>query len=120
MASPNQKIGSTAEEKASLFLQNQGLKPLARNWRNRYGEIDLIMLDNDDVVLVEVRSRRSTGYGDAIESVTHKKRAILLRTAEAWLCRYRKGPQPNVRYDVVGISGDKLEWVKNAFDADNR
>lgn len=118
MADRSSKTGKAAEETAYLFLQKQGLRPLARNWRNRCGEIDLIMQDNDDVVFVEVRERNNIHYGSAIESVDYRKRGTLLKTSQAWLCLQNKTSHP-VRYDIVGISGGKLEWIKNAFDADN-
>ena len=106
--------GADAEERAARHLQAQGLKLLARNWRCRCGEIDLIMRDGAALVFVEVRARGRGDYGGAAESITAAKQARLRRTAEAYLtqCRHRGA----CRFDAVLIDAERLTWLRGAFD----
>ena len=120
MAGHNQKTGKTAEDAACQFLQTQGLRLIAKNWRSRQGEIDLIMQDHDHVVFVEVRTRKNDHFGSASESVGRKKRQNLIRTSMSFLQTRGWSEQKNGRYDVIGIVNGQLEWIRNAFDADDQ
>ena len=105
--------GLCAENVVKDYLVNQGLIWVISNYNVRVGEIDLIMRDGETLVFVEVRSRRSNKFGDAIESITHQKRQKLLRTAACYVQnKHYLGP---MRFDVVGITAGQLEWIKNAF-----
>lgn len=107
--------GADAEARAADHLRQQGLTLLTRNWRCRHGEIDLILRDGGTLVFVEVRARSRADYGGAAESITAAKRGRLLRAAEAYLAETRyRGP---CRFDAVLIEGDRLAWLRNAFDA---
>ena len=75
--------GQHAERACCEFLQQQGLKLLARNYRGRHGEIDIIMQDKDALVFVEVRYRKNNHYGGALESVTAGKQARIQAIASA-------------------------------------
>ncbi len=77
--------GDAAEARALAWLQARGLRCLARNYRCRLGEIDLIMQDGDTVVFVEVRQRRSARFGGAAASITPAKQARLTLAAEHYL-----------------------------------
>jgi putative endonuclease len=107
--------GVEAEERAARYLQAQGLKLLARNWRCRFGEIDLILRDGATLVFAEVRARGRSDYGGAAESITAAKRGRLQRSAAAYLaqCEHRGA----CRFDAVLIDGDRLTWLRGAFDA---
>lgn len=108
--------GRAAEEQALAFLRRAGLRLLARNYRARSGEIDLVMQQDETLVFVEVRYRRSQRFGSAVESVTAGKQRKLLNTAGRFL-QERKLDVP-CRFDVVGIcgsQGSKIEWIKDAF-----
>ncbi len=107
--------GADAEDRAARHLQGQGLVLLARNWRCRHGEIDLIMRDRTTLVFVEVRARQASGYGGAAESITAAKRGRLQRSAEAYLARH--GHHGASRFDAVLIDGERLTWLRDAFDA---
>ena len=110
------KKGEEAEQYAASYLQNQQLTLLQRNYRCRFGEIDLIMRDDDTLVFVEVRMRTSEAFGGAAASITLSKQAKLLRTARHYLSELNT--EPACRFDVVLISGNdgsKVEWIKNAF-----
>lgn len=106
--------GAAAEDRAADHLQRQGLKLLARNWRCRAGEIDLIMQEGNALVFVEVRSRASTAFGGAAASITPAKQAKLIRAAEHYLLQH---PNPaSCRFDAVLIDGNNLQWLRNAFE----
>lgn len=107
--------GQAAEERAARYLKAQGLALLARNWRCQFGEIDLILRDGATVVFVEVRSRHRSAYGGAAESITAQKRARLQRAAAAYLAQ--SGHRGACRFDAVLIDGERLTWLRGAFDA---
>lgn len=113
-----QERGRDAEERARVYLEEHGLCLLARNYRCRFGEIDLIMQDGDALVFVEVRLRTSLKFGGGLTSVDGAKRNRLIATAQHYL-QARRRPMP-ARFDVIAIDSDaRVEWVKNAFDANN-
>jgi len=107
--------GAAAEQLAATFLQRHGLKITHRNYRCRFGEIDLIAQDGKSLVFIEVRSRRSEDFGGAAASITQDKRDKLLRTARHFLAQTRSAAP--CRFDAVLIHGEppRLEWIKNAF-----
>lgn len=109
-------LGQTAEAHAERFLEAQGLKRVARNWRCRFGEIDLIMRDHATLVFVEVRLRSSANFGGAAASVTSGKQRKLLAAAKLYLGNLAE--LPPCRFDVVALTdnGGKPEWIQNAFD----
>ena len=109
--------GSHAEDRALLFLQARGLKLLARNWRCKLGELDLIMQDGDTLAVVEVRSRARSDWGTAAETVDARKQARLVRATQLWLARRPELAEQPLRFDVVTLDGGELEWRREAFDA---
>ncbi|MGH8659387.1 MAG: YraN family protein [Gammaproteobacteria bacterium] len=117
MLSLTQNTGHWAEELASRFLEQRGLRLLNRNYQCRYGEIDLIMEHDDALVFVEVRYREGTRCGSSAESIDARKRERLLKTAQHYL-RTSTKDQP-CRFDAVLIEGLKaqprIEWVTGAF-----
>jgi putative endonuclease len=112
--------GRLAEDQALGFLQQAGLKLIARNFHSRYGEIDLIMEDGRTLVFVEVRYRSSDRYGSAEESVNHRKQARLVLTAASFLKEKRLN-RPT-RFDVAALSpgpeGLSVAWIKGAFQSE--
>jgi putative endonuclease len=109
------KRGVEAEAMAAAFLEHKGLKILARNYRCRLGEIDLVAREGDTTVFVEVRSRRSSAFGGAAASITAAKRQRLLKAARHYISRQRALPQ--CRFDALLIQGEPphIEWLRNAF-----
>lgn len=108
-------LGRDAESRAAAFLQAQGLKLQARNWRCRFGEIDLVMQDGPTLVFVEVRLRSRSDFGGAPASVTPTKQRRLLAAARQYLATLRT--LPPCRFDVVALSGSGApEWIRNAFE----
>lgn len=113
--------GDAAERRALDHLQAHGLVLVERNYRvargpsARGGEIDLVMRDRGTLVFVEVRARADARHGGAAASVGAAKRSRLVRTAQHYLLRYPSPPP--CRFDVVGIDGDRIDWIPAAFDA---
>lgn len=110
-------LGSEAENIAAIYLQQQGLIMLERNYQSRYGEIDLIMRDGRTLVFIEVRLRSSAGFGGAVMSITPSKQQKIIKTAEHYLQMHGN---TNCRFDVILMnkaSNDGVEWIPNAFDA---
>lgn len=107
--------GKQAENLAASFLQKQGLRLVARNYRCRMGEIDLIMEQGGTLVFVEVRMRRGAGFGGAAASITGNKQRKLIHAAQHYLQQQAK--LPPCRFDALLLEGLKIEWIKDAFSA---
>lgn len=108
-------LGQGAETRAAAYLETQGLRLVERNWRCRFGEIDLVMRDGATLVFVEVRLRSRSDYGGAAASVTPAKQKRLLAAARQYLGTLKA--LPPCRFDVVALSGSAPpEWIKNAFE----
>jgi putative endonuclease len=106
--------GKSAEDQAHDFLVGKGLKPVCRNYRCKQGELDLVMSDQQALVIIEVRYRKSNVYGGALESITASKQARIIAATQHYLSTLRID-RP-LRFDVVAISGDNsIKWIKNAF-----
>ena len=107
--------GRHAEDRAAAFLQQQGLTLIERNYRCRFGEIDLIARDGSTLIFVEVRLRSSDGFGGAAASITAAKRGKLTRAARHYLADMAR--MPTCRFDalLVGGADHSVEWIKNAF-----
>jgi putative endonuclease len=111
--------GAAAEDAAQRFLERQGLKLVARNFRCPGGELDLVMRERDTLALVEVRSRGRSDFGSAAESITARKRARLVLAARSFLAAHPEHARQPVRFDVVAFDrGGAPQWLKNAFEAE--
>ena len=113
---PAQAMGADAEERAARFLAGRGLAIVARNYRTRFGEIDLIARDGATLVFVEVRLRSSARFGGAAASVDARKRRRIEATARLYLARL--GAEPPCRFDVITLDrdGDEVSgWLRGAF-----
>lgn len=109
--------GRAAERHAAELLRKQGLRVLARNWRCRFGEIDLVARDGPTLVFVEVRLRASAAFGGAAESIDAAKRRKLIAAANLYLSA--RGAASPCRFDAVLIEADgHTRWVRDAFRAD--
>lgn len=103
MSKDRMRLGQLGEGLAAEHISKQGMLILGRNWRCRWGEIDIVALDGEQLVIVEVKTRRSTRHGPPFESVTPQKMARLGRLGAAWLAD-RGGRVSRIRVDVVGVS----------------
>lgn len=110
------QLGGQAEELAAAYLNQQGLKLVASNYRCRFGEIDLVMRDGKTLVFVEVRLRSNASFGGAAMSITASKQLRLARTAEHYLQHHGESA---CRFDAILMSTmdvHAIEWIKNAFE----
>ncbi|MEO8508282.1 MAG: YraN family protein [Betaproteobacteria bacterium] len=110
--------GARAEALAADFLIARGLVLVARNFRTRQGEIDLIVRDRDTLVFVEVRLRARSGYGGAAASITAAKRTRLVAAAQAYLAQL--GREPPCRFDAVlldALDPASIEWERDILEA---
>lgn len=102
------------------YLCRQGLTPVARNFRTRRGEIDLIMLDGDCLTFVEVRKRGPRSLVSARLTVDARKQRKLVHTASMFLARHPVFRRRTCRFDVIGVDRDAegnetVDWVRDAF-----
>lgn len=115
----NLNLGKTGEEEAADFLKENGYKIIARNYKTRLGEIDIIAYDEDTVCFVEVKTRNSERFGLPQEAVSRIKQRQI---AKAALCFIKEKDLFNrkARFDVVSISyaqiPPKINLIKNAFE----
>lgn len=115
--------GQCAEGWALTHLEEHGLHLVARNWRCRYGEIDLIMNEGDTLVFVEVRYRAYTQWGGAENSIDTRKRQRLITAAQLFLQKNPPCAHQPCRFDCVAIqactprAAPQLNWIRNAFDS---
>ena len=111
--------GKAAESQACRFLADRGLEPIARNYRCRHGEIDLIMRDGRALVFVEVRYRGNRRFAGGAETVDRRKQSKLVATAMHYLQSHPGAAAHPARFDVVAIDAahgeDQVEWIRNAF-----
>lgn len=118
-----QAKGRWAERQAAWHLRGRGLRLIARNYRCRFGEVDLIMHDAEAVVFVEVKRRRSATFMHPAESVdAHKQRRLAMAAGRFLATHPRYALQP-ARFDVVTITGPnyrpRFEWIQDAFQLDD-
>ena len=95
-------VGRYGEDVAEAHVRSRGWDVLDRNWRTRDGELDLVALDGRELVVVEVKTRRSTAYGHPAEAVTARKLARVRRLAAQWLATHDVHPR-SVRVDVIAV-----------------
>ena len=110
------RAGADAEQVAADFLVAKGMHIVARNFRTRFGEIDLVARDGESLVFVEVRLRTNDYFGGAADSVDVPKRSGVVAAARSYLARMH--PEPPCRFDVVTLDGDSPRWIRAAFDVD--
>lgn len=111
-----QLSGGRGEDTAVDLLESHGLRIVARNYRTRFGEIDIVARDGDCLVFVEVRVRSAGRFGGAMESVGARKRSRLVAAAQLYLLQTRS--RLACRFDVVAIDEGKPEWLRAAFSLD--
>jgi putative endonuclease len=111
-------LGRRGERIAERYLRRRGYVILERNFRGAGAEIDLVAMDSGTLAFVEVKTRRTTLYGEPQEAVSAQKRRHLRRAAEVFAARHRMHDAP-MRFDVVAITEDdqgrRLELLKDAF-----
>jgi putative endonuclease len=110
------QIGECYENIARQYLLKQGLIFLAHNIQFRFGELDLIMLDNKCLVFIEVRYRKNANFGDAEMTVTLNKQNKIKQAAQLWMIEQNLNIEDTeFRFDVFAITGKSKKWIINAF-----
>jgi putative endonuclease len=116
---PHLVLGRAAEAAAARHLERLGYRVLTANFRAKGGELDLVALDAEVLAIVEVRYRTSDRYGGAAASITHGKRARIVRAARALLATNPPLAKLPARFDIVEVAGPidalRCELIKSAF-----
>ena len=114
-------IGKSYEARAESWLVSNGLETIARNYRCRLGEIDLIMRDAGILVFVEVRFRSNDSFGGPFESITARKQKRIILAANHFLSSHSEFHAYACRFDAMGITSvdarNRYDWIRNAFSA---
>jgi putative endonuclease len=115
---PRRERGGAGEDAALDAYIGRGYRVVARNWRCRLGELDLILLRRDTLVFCEVKTRGGSAFGGGHEAVTWRKRAKVRSLAEAFLQESRARPAA-IRFDVASVAlgprGPEVELFEDAF-----
>lgn len=107
-------MGDRGEALASEYLKNKGYRFIGQKVKLFCGEIDLLFQDGQNLVIVEVKTKSDTSYGQAAEMVNFRKKRKLLQLAKAL---WQKFPRRTIRIDVVAIDQlDQIEHIKSAVE----
>jgi len=110
--------GKDAEDHAWDYLRRQGLRLLLRNFRTRRGELDLVLLEGNTLVVAEVRHRSHARFGGALASIDARKRGRIVHATRQLLAQRPALANRPVRFDVIALEPTgKLHWIRGAFDA---
>jgi putative endonuclease len=114
--------GRLWESRAAEHLERHGLEILARGYRCRLGEIDLVCRDDKALVIVEVRARSRGALCSAVDSIDFHKRRRIVQATRHLLMRHAGWQTAVIRFDVVAFDAidtpdPKIQWIQNAFDA---
>ena len=119
----DQHLGQWGEDLACDYLKENGYRILERNFKNRFGEIDIIARDQDVLCFIEVKTRTSREFNHPFEAMSRFKQHRLMRMAMGYLI-FKKQEHAQARFDVVGISiveenSPVIELLKNAFEVES-
>ncbi len=114
-----QLFGKKSESEAISYLKKNGYKILEKNFRTRFGEIDIIAIEKDVIVFVEVKSRKSLNYGHPKESVDFRKQQKISKVALYYLKKNNLF-DCSARFDVITIrsfgKNNEIELIRNGFE----
>lgn len=109
------RLGKEGERRVALHYEAMGFRVLERNWRCPSGELDLVLSKGRLVVFCEVKARSSTRWGSPLEAVDRRRVARLRSAAAHYLSLNRRVGDREVRFDVAGVVGARVELVEGAF-----
>lgn len=112
----NRAVGTYYEFLAREYLTSHGLKIINTNYRIRSGEIDIVAKDNSVYVFIEVKFRRSSKAGSALEAIDFRKRKQIIRIAMNYMYMNHIPDDVCIRFDCIGFDGDKMTYIRDAFD----
>jgi putative endonuclease len=107
--------GRAGEDKAAGFLEDAGMRILARNYRSAYGEIDIVAMDHGVLVFVEVKAWKTMSFADIEYSIDKKKQRKIIQTAKFFLSNNREYSDTGIRFDVLFIGRDTVRHLASAF-----
>ena len=107
--------GTEYESHAAEYLAANGIRILERNFRCKTGEIDIIGTDGRYLIFFEVKYRSGESYGTALEAVDRRKMRQICRTADYYRIRNHTDQNTFIRFDVVAIQKDRIDWIRDAF-----
>ena len=116
MTDARRALGARGEDAAAAWYTAKGYEIVARNWRCREGELDLIVRSGRTYVFCEVKTRTTSAFGAPVEAVTRDKQMRIRRLAARWLEDGAPGPAKDIRFDVASVLGPRdVEVVEGAF-----
>ncbi|MDQ6927136.1 MAG: YraN family protein [Actinomycetota bacterium] len=115
MTEARRRLGARGEEAVAAWYEGAGYEVIARNWRCRTGELDLILRRDGIYVFCEVKTRTSTAFGAPQEAVTRTKQRRLRALAAQWLQTAAPARAAELRFDVACVMGDEIEVLESAF-----
>ncbi|MFH1413671.1 MAG: YraN family protein [Candidatus Omnitrophota bacterium] len=123
MSENNLSLGRSAEDCAVDLLKKNGYKILARNYRTKLGEIDIVAVDQDTICFVEVKMRRTERFGSPLDSISRFKQRQISKAALVYLQK-NKLLNKKARFDVVSMiylkNSPQINLIKNAFELEER
>jgi len=111
-------VGREKEEIAVNYLQENGVAIVLRNFTGRNGEIDIIGDDGKTLIFIEVKYRKNLLMGFAEDSISKSKMKKIYLTAVEYIRKNSNIADRNMRFDVIAINGEKINWIKNSFRGD--
>lgn len=112
----NKVVGTQGETLAAKYLESKGYEIIKRNYKNDYGEIDIIAAHDGYLIFVEVKTRSSLVFGFPSEAVDAHKRRKISQVASVYI-RYNKLYDLPVRFDVIEICGEEINHIEDAFES---
>lgn len=109
-------VGSKKEILAADYLKDNNISILEMNYRNRFGEIDIIARDGNTLVFVEVKYRKTASCGSPEEAVNYRKIRTICKVADYYRVVKNINPTMQCRFDVIAICGNTINWHQNAFE----
>lgn len=110
-----QALGRWGEDRVVRWYRRHGFEVLDRNWRCRYGELDVIVRRGAVVAVCEVKTRSSNAYGAPAEAVNWQKQRRIRRLAAQWLSEQERGGPVQLRFDVAEVMGREIRVIESAF-----
>lgn len=112
------ELGVFGEQIATRYMEDKGYVILDRNYRKGHQEVDIIALDQDELVIAEVKTRSSESFFDPEDAVNHQKRLNIIRVANNFVRKHHRSE--SVRFDIISIisnnKGTEIKHIKNAFN----
>lgn len=111
----NKEFGGSGEDAANKYLKKNKYKIIQKNYKNKIGEIDIIAVDNDYLVFIEVKTRKSHEHGTGLEAVNYNKQKKIILVAESFLYTHREYDNCFCRFDVIEVFNEEITHIKDAF-----